>query len=82
MIFKSKIISVEKRDKNYGLEFATDFTNKYAIFHDEYNITYVLENDIHGDILETLLYNINKNLSQILRKLSVVENTQNKISYI
>ena len=41
------------------------------MFHDGYNITYVLQNDIQGGTLDKLNYNVNNDLSQSLRKLSV-----------
>ena len=52
IIFEPKIISIEKEDKNYGLELAAYFTNKDGIFHDGYNITYMPQIYIHGDTLE------------------------------
>ena len=59
IIFELKTISIEKGDRNYGLELATHFTNKDGIFRDGYNITYVSQNDIYSDSLEKFTYNLN-----------------------
>ena len=40
------------------------------------------QNDIHGDTLDKFIYNLNIDLCKFLRKISVVENTQDKIVYI
>ena len=45
-------------------------------------MSYVLQNYIFGDTLVTLIYNLNIDLSQFLRKISVVESTQSKTSDI
>ena len=63
IIFKPKIISINKWDKNYGLELAEYLTNKYGTCRGGYNIIYVLQNDIHGDILDKSIYNLNIDLS-------------------
>ena len=78
-IFEWKIISSEKGDKDYGIELTAHFTKKYGIFNLVCKITYVPLNDIQGDTLDKLICNFNIDLSQFLRKISVVENTQDTV---
>ena len=82
IIFEPKMISIEKADKNHGIELATRFTNKDAIYHDGYDAKYFPSNYIHGDTLNKLIYSLNIDLSKFLKKAFCVESAQDKIFYI
>ena len=44
-----------------------------------YKVTYISQNNIHGDTLDILIFNLNIDLFEFLSQISVVNNTQDKI---
>ena len=82
IIFEPKIIAIEKNDKNYNIQVNIHFTDKNGIYHKGYKVNYTPQNDIHGDTIDEVIYNLNIDFSQFLKKFSMIESAKDTIFYM
>ena len=61
-------VTIEKGDKKYGVKLGVHWTNEKGLYNNGYKTKYTPQKDIHGDTVDKLIYNLNNEFSQILKK--------------